>query len=168
VFDLEHSFELDLTWRSKVRDLDLTKKKKQTLDELFASQKISQSTYDHLEKKLTEETTIIEAKLKELSDSMTARAKELEKQIGLLEISLANLEMYHATGEIDDETYENQNKTILLNLEAIKQEIRTVKNFLLEFVEEKMLPKEVVEKAETSSEHKVEETSSHEETKESN
>jgi len=136
VSSLENSFELDLTWGTKVQELDLIKKKKKTLDELLTSEKISQSTHEYLDKKLTEETTGVEAQLKSLLDSMTARAQELEKQIGGLEISLANLEMYHATEEIDNKIYENQNKIILLGLEAAKQELRSVKNSLLSTLSE--------------------------------
>jgi len=131
VVSLEHSFEIDLTWGTKIQEQDLVRKKRQALDQLLTSERISKSTFEYLEKKLTEETMNLEAQLKSLSDSMTARAQELEKKIGQLEISLANLEMYHVTGEIDDKTYETHNKTILLGLEAAKQEMENVRNSLL-------------------------------------
>ena len=143
VISLEHPFEIDLTWRKKLKELETLKKKKQTLDELHASQKISQSTYECLEKKLVGEAIETEAQLKTLSDNMTNRAQELEKGIVDLELSLAMLEMYHATGEIGDKTYENPQKTILLNLEATKQEIKTIRSSLLEFVKETIEENEV-------------------------
>ncbi len=136
VISLEHPFELDLTWRKKIKELDVVRKKRQTLDNLYTSQRISQSTFEYLDKKLGGEASDLEDSLKNLSDNMTQRAQELEKQIGELELSLALLEMHHATGEIDDKTYENPNKSIALNLEALQQEIKTLKSSLLEFVSE--------------------------------
>jgi len=131
VNSLEHSFEIDLTWGTKIQELDLIGKKKQALDRLLASERISKSTFEYLEKKLTEETVNLEAQLKSLSDSMTARAQDLEQKIRQLEISLANLEMCHVTGQIDDKTYGIHNATILLGLEAAKQELGNVKDSLL-------------------------------------
>lgn len=148
MISLEHPFEIDLTWRRKLKELETLKKKKATLDELYASQKISQPTYEYLEKRLVGEAIETEAHLKTLSDNMTARAQELEKGIVDLELSLALLEMYHATGEIDDKTYENPQKTILLSLEATKQEIKTLKSSLLEFVKETIEENEVSPKPE--------------------
>jgi len=132
--DLQHSFELNLAQRMKIRGLELIRKKEQTLEELSASKRISQPTYECLKKKLTEETIKLEAELKSLLDNMTVVAQELESQMGGLELALANLEMHHATGEIDDQTYENQNKAILLSIDAVKQEVKNIKNSLLETV----------------------------------
>lgn len=137
---MEPSFEVNLTWGAKIKELDSVKKKKTTINALFGSEQISKSTYEYLEKKLTDEIVGIETNLKLLSDSMTARAKEIEEQIVELEISFANLEMYHATGEIDEKTYEGQNKAILLRLEAAKQELENAKNSLLNVLSETVEP----------------------------
>lgn len=137
---MEPSFEVNLTWGAKIKELDSAKKKKTTINALFDSEQISKSTYEYLEKKLTNEIVDIETNLKLLSDSMTARAQEIEEQIVELEISFANLEMYHATGEIDEKTYEGQNKAILLRLEAAKQELENAKNSLMNVLTETMEP----------------------------
>ncbi|MEM2110421.1 MAG: CdvA-like protein [Candidatus Bathyarchaeia archaeon] len=161
---MEHSFELDLNYRKKIKELAVLEKKKKILDELFTSEKISQPTYEFLEKKLSGETMELEAQLKSLSDDMTARAQELEKRIGELELSLALLEMHYAAGEIDDKAYENPRKTILLSLEAIKQEIKTLKDSLLEMVSEsveneKLTPNtEITEVSEVTKPEVMEET----------
>mgnify|MGYP007042364328 CR=1 FL=1 len=82
--DLQHSFELNLAQRMKIRELELIKKRQQTLEKLSASERISQSTYEYLKKKLTEETINLEAELKSLLDNMTVVAQELESQMGCL------------------------------------------------------------------------------------
>jgi hypothetical protein len=118
------------------RELDVTKKKKQALDNLYASNKISQSTYDYLETELAKAITDLEDHLKTLMDKMTERAKELEKQISTLELFLASLEIHHAAGDIDDETYEEQNNAILLGLEATRQELLNIEGSLSETITE--------------------------------
>ncbi len=161
--DLQHSFELNLAQRMKIRELELIKKRQQTLEKLSASERISQSTYEYLKKKLTEETINLEAELKSLLDNMTVVAQELESQMGGLELALANLEMHYATGEIDEQTYENQNKAILLSIDAVKQEVKNIKNSLLETVlesveKEKKVPTLVkTEEAEPEPEPQAEE-----------
>jgi len=118
------------------QELDLTKRKKQALDDLLASTRISQPTYDHLEKGLTETILGLEAQQRSLSDKMTGWADELGEQIQLLELLLANLEIHHATGEIDDDAYDKQNRAILLGIEATKQDLVDIRNILSKTVSE--------------------------------
>jgi len=113
----KYSFDL------ATKELEVTKKKKQALDNLYASDKISQSTYDNLDSDLTKAITELEGHIKTIKDRMTSRAQELERQISTLELFLASLEIHHAAGDVDDETYEKQNNAILLGLEATRQEL---------------------------------------------
>ena len=116
----KYSFEL------VTKELEVTRKKKQALDNLYAADKISQSTYEYLERELAKAVAELEDHLKNLMDKMTARAQELEKQISTLELFLASLEIHHAAGDVDDETYEKQNNAILLGLEATRQELSDI------------------------------------------
>jgi len=118
------------------QELDLTKRKKQALDDLLASTRISQPTYEHLEKGLTETILDLEAQQRSLGDKMTGWADELGEQIQLLELLLANLEIHHATGEIDDDAYDKQNRAILLGIEATKQDLVDIRNILSKTVSE--------------------------------
>jgi hypothetical protein len=110
------------------RELDLTKKKREALDDLFESKRISETTHQYLEKELTAAIIDLEAHQKTLLDKMDSRNLELENQVNSLEIFLANLEIHHVTGEIDEETYEKQNSAIMLGLSATKDEIATIRN----------------------------------------
>jgi hypothetical protein len=145
------------------KELDLIKKKKQALDDLLSSGRISQPTYEHLDAEVKEALTSIEKYLETIVCKMESRAQDLEKQIGTLEIFLANTEMLHVTGEIDDETYEKQMKAINIGLEAAKQELNEIKSIL-----EGPKPAETVEckhkeeTSETSAETQVEETTTEE------
>lgn len=118
------------------QELDLTKRKKQALDDLLASERISQPTYEHLEKGLMETIVDLETQQKSLADKMTGWADELEEQIQLLELLLANLEIHHATGEIDDDAYDKQNRAIVLGLDATKQDLVDMRNILSKTVSE--------------------------------
>lgn len=138
--NMEYSIELEMARRSKIRELETANKKKKALDDLFTSEKISQSTYDYIDKELTKTITDIEADLKSVTDKMTARAEELEEQLKSLELFFANFEIRHAAGEIDDEMYGNQNKAILSSLEAARQEFDNVKGVLLETLSETIEP----------------------------
>ena len=129
------------------RELELARKKKEALDNLYAASRISESTYKYIERELTEAIIDLEAHLKSLVEKMTARAEELEKQIRSLEIFLANLEIHYAAGDIDEESYRNQNNAITLGLEATKRELESIKSSLAKVkLEEEEAPKpEVVE-----------------------
>ena len=112
------------------KELDLLKKKKQALDDLFSSQRISQATYEHLSREVNEALADVEKYFETILSKMRSRMQDLEKQVGILEIFLANVEMLHATNEIDDETYEKQSNALSLGIESVKNEIEEIKNAL--------------------------------------
>lgn len=113
------------------RELDLTKKKKQVLNDLFATARISQSTHEYIAGELAEVTSELESRQKSLVDKMNARADTLEKQMRSLELFLANLEIHHATGELDEDTYSCQNGAITLGLEATKKELDDIRSSIM-------------------------------------
>jgi len=147
------------------QELDLTKRKKQALDDLLASARISQPTYEHLEKGLTETILDLEAQQRSLGDKMTGWADELGEQIQLLELLLANLEIHHATGEIDEDAYDKQNRAILLGIEATKQDLVDIRSILSKTVSEAVptpsapTTPETVEEPEQIAEAEAEDTS---------
>jgi len=111
-------------------ELELVKRKKQALDSLFNTGRISQSTYDYLNKDITEALKAIEQNFKALTEKITTRATELEKQLNSLEIFLADLEIHYAAGEIDEEPHRHQADAISMGLEATKQELDALKELL--------------------------------------
>jgi len=113
-----------------LKDLDLLRKKRQALDEMMASNRISQQTYEYLSREISDALSDMEKYIESLSCRMRNRAESLEKQASLLEIFLANTEMLHAAGEIDIETYERQSKAISLGLESTRNEIAEIKQVL--------------------------------------
>lgn len=109
------------------KDLELLKKKKQALDDLLSSNRISSQTYECLSKEINEALSDVKNYLETLSCKMKSRAENLKKQADVLEIFLANIEILHAAGEIDYETYEKQSKAISLGLESTRNEINEIK-----------------------------------------
>jgi len=108
-------------------ELELAKKKKQALDDLFNTGKISQSTYDDLNKSLSEAIAEIEARQKGLAEKMTTKITDLEQQIKTLEKFLANTEIEYVAGEIDEELRERESSALTLGLEAAKQQLDVIK-----------------------------------------
>ena len=108
------------------KELELVKKKKRALDELQATGKISQSTYETLERELTDAFSGLESYHKSLIGKIKARTSDLERQISTLELFLANLEIHHAAGEIDYESYNRQSQAITLGLGATKEELNEI------------------------------------------
>jgi len=122
------------------KDLELARKKKQALDDLFNSGKISASTYESLDKELTYAIQEIEARQKDLAEKMTSKIAELEKQIGTLELFLANSEIQYAAGEIDEDLHANEIGAYTLGLEAVKQQLSFIKDVVAGLMPEVVAP----------------------------
>ncbi|UCH69682.1 MAG: CdvA-like protein [Candidatus Bathyarchaeota archaeon] len=116
------------------RELELAKKKKETLDDLLNTGKISQSTYDDLNKSITEAISEIEARQKTLAGKMTAKITELEQQVKTLERFLANTEIEYAAGEVDEELHERESSALTLGLETAKQQLGVIKEAMADLL----------------------------------
>lgn len=112
------------------KDLEALKKKKQALEDLLSSNKISRQTYEYIGKDLFEALKNAEKYLESLVSKMKGRVDDLEKQISILEIFLANSEMMYAAGEIDYETYEKESKALITGIESMKREIFEIRSIL--------------------------------------
>jgi hypothetical protein len=115
-------------------ELDSTKRKKQALDDLLGTGRISQSTYDMLFKGLEEDITQIEMRRKSLAEKMVFKLNELERQLQALEFFLANSEMAYVSGEINSELYAQESSALNLGMEATKQELNWIKEVIIQLV----------------------------------
>ncbi len=97
------------------------------MDGLLDKGKISQSTHDLFAMEIAETITDVERQQKALLQKMNTKMMELEEQIKTLEILLANFEIQHVTGEVDNEVYERQINVLSIGLETSKQELETIK-----------------------------------------
>jgi len=114
------------------QELELANRKKRALEDLLAKNRMSRPTYEHLLKGLEEEISKLEAHRRSLSKNMTERADDLQKQIGLLEMFLANLELRHIGREVDEGIYNYQKEILTMGLEATKAELKQIENALAE------------------------------------
>lgn len=115
-------------------ELDVTKRKKQTLDNLHDNGRISQFAFECLNKGLTEEIEQGEAQRKVLAEKMTRKLNELEEQRIALEMFFANTEMAYVAGEINEEIYATESSALDLGLEATKQELNWIKEVIIQLV----------------------------------
>ena len=115
-------------------ELDVTNRKKQTLDNLYDSGRISQFAYECLNKGLTEEIEQAETQRKALTEKMTHKLNELEEQRIALEMFLASTEMAYVAGEIDEELHSKESNALDLGLEATKQELNWIKEVIIQLV----------------------------------
>ena len=114
------------------QELKMANRKKQALEDLLAKNRMSRPTYEHLLRGLEEEISRLEAHRKSLAKSMTERVAELQKQKGLIEMFLADLELRHIGQEIDEERYNQQKESLIEGLEATKAELKQIENALAE------------------------------------
>jgi hypothetical protein len=117
----KHSFE------SLAEEFEMTNKKKEALDNLLDAGKISQSTYDSFNEKIDEAVAEIERRQRALLEKMNSKVEELEDHTKTLEMLLANFEIKHVTGEIDEEVYQREISLLSTGLEVARQELGTAK-----------------------------------------
>ena len=120
-----------ISWKHSFRKLneenEMAKKKKQALDNLLNTGRISQSTYDLFNNEMDEAIAEIERQQKALLEKMNSKMEELEAQIKTLEMLLANFEIQHVTGEVDEEVYQREIGILSMGIETAKQELDTVR-----------------------------------------
>lgn len=120
-----------ISWKHSFKRLneeyEVARKKKQALDNLLTKGRISQSTHDMFNKEIDGALSEIEKQQKALLEKMAAKVVELERQVSTLEVLLANFEIRHVTGEIDDEVYQRESDIFFIGLETARQELDEVK-----------------------------------------
>lgn len=109
------------------RNLDLIMKGKRALDNLFDAGKISPPTYEYLNREVTDAVNALEKHRRAFTEKIDSRAKELEEQLGSLELLLANLEIHHISGEVDEESYRREKNLFILGIDATKKEATHIK-----------------------------------------
>ena len=120
-----------ISWKYSFRRLneeyEIAKKKKQALDSLYETGKISQSTRDSFDGDLTSAIAEIEKQQKELIAKMQGKVYELESQVKTLETLLANYEIQHVVGEIEDDVYQREIVLLSNGLDSAKHELENIK-----------------------------------------
>ena len=120
-----------ISWKHSFKKLneenEMAKKKKQALDNLLNTGRISQSTYDLFNNEIDEAIAEIERQQKALLEKMNSKMEELEAQIKTLEMLLANFEIQHVTGEVDEEVYQHEMGILSMGIETAKHELDVVR-----------------------------------------
>ena len=120
-----------ISWKHSFKRLneeyEIAKKKKHALDNLFETGRISQATRDSFENDITTVIMEIEKQQKGLLAKMQGKTQELEGQIKTLETLLANYEIQHVVGEIDEESYQREMTLLSTGLETAKRELDVIK-----------------------------------------
>src|SRR4030042_3902918 len=109
------------------KEYEIAKKKKQALDSLFETGRIAQATRDSFDSDLTSAITEIEKQQKDLVVKMQGKVHELENQVKTLETLLANYEIQHVVGEIEEEVYQREINLLSNGLESAKRELEFIK-----------------------------------------
>jgi len=102
-------------------------KKKHALDNLLSEGRISQSTHELFDKEISQAIVEIEKQQQFLQEKMDTRMGELADQVKTLEILLANFELQHVTGEVDEETYQREIDVLSVGLETARRELDSIK-----------------------------------------
>lgn len=105
----------------------MAKKKRQALENLLNSGRISQSTYEAFNSEITSAISEIERQQRDLLEKMNSKMRELEEQIKTLEMLFANFEIQHVAGEVEEEVYQQEINLLSVGLEAARRELESVK-----------------------------------------
>lgn len=120
-----------ISWKYSFKRLneeyEIAKKKKQALDSLYESGRISQATRDSFSSDINAAIAEIEKQQQALLEKMQNKTHEFEEQIKTLESILANYEIQHVIGEIDEEVYQREITLLTTGLESAKHELDTIK-----------------------------------------
>jgi len=120
-----------ISWKHSFKRLseeyEVARKKKRALDNLLKKDRISQSTFDVFNQEIEDTIAEVEKEEKALLEKMAAKVVELQGQVKTLEVLLANFEIGHVTGEIDDQVYQRENDLLSVGLETTKRELNEVK-----------------------------------------
>jgi len=126
-------------------EYELTRKKRQALSNLLDTGKISQSTHSLFTREIDEAVAEIDNQRKALMEKMASKAMELEEQVRTLEILLANFEIQHVTGEIDDETYHRETELLCTGIETSKKELDDVQGAVNQLSNDDIVTQQEVE-----------------------
>ncbi|MCX8176828.1 MAG: CdvA-like protein [Candidatus Bathyarchaeota archaeon] len=107
-------------------------RKRQALNRLLSSGRISQSTFETFDREMESTIAEIEKQRKLLLEKISVKTMELEERIKVLEKLLANLEIQHVGGEIEDENYQRDLALLNVGLENAKKELELTKEVINE------------------------------------
>lgn len=120
-----------ISWKYSFKQLneeyDLANRKKQALDKLYETGKISQATRDSFDNEIKSAIIEIEKKQKELLVNMQVKTTELLDKIATLEKLLANFEVQYVVGEIEDGAYQQEIALMSASLDSAKNELGSIK-----------------------------------------
>lgn len=92
----------------------------------MTSGKISQSTCNLFNREIDDAIADIENQRKALLEKMNTKMTELEEQTKTLEVLLANFEIQHVTGEVDEQIYQRETDLLSMGLDTTRQELEAV------------------------------------------
>jgi hypothetical protein len=120
-----------ISWKYSFKRLneeyEIAKKKKHALDSLYENGRISQATRDSFTNDITAAIAEIEKQQQTLLEKMQSKTHEFEEQIKTLESILANYEIQHVIGEIDEDVYQREINLLSTGLESAKHELDTIR-----------------------------------------
>ena len=134
-----------ISWKHSFKRLneeyEIAKKKKQALDNLYETGRISQSTRDSFDNDLSAAIAEIEKQQKDLLAKMTGKTAGTESQIKTLEMLLANYEIQHVVGEMTRTLIRREIALLNTGLETAKNELGTIKTPQTSFAHQQKLPR---------------------------
>jgi chromosome segregation ATPase len=123
-----------ISWKHSFRRLneeyEIAKKKKQALDSLLGNGRISQPTHEMFDKEIADAIAEIERQKRDLLEKMNSKIRELESQIKTLEVLVANYEIQHVTGEVEEEVYQREISLLSVGLDTARKELDAIKEAL--------------------------------------
>ncbi|MFW6110841.1 MAG: CdvA-like protein [Thermoproteota archaeon] len=122
------------------QEYETTREKKEALENLLDSGRISQSTFDSFIEKLEAAIQDIRKRKKDLLNKMSSEAEDLEDHIKTLETILANFEIRHVTGEVEEDVYQREVELLSTGIDVTRQELNSVEEAVDQISESLQIP----------------------------
>jgi hypothetical protein len=119
-------FAWEVDFEDVVKQLNVSSKRLNALNELVKQGKVSSTTYEFLRKDFEQAVKSAEARKTEILSRLTAKLSELKDQTQLLEKCLTSTEVRFVAGELTEERYKNVSNALKLGLEESLSELESV------------------------------------------
>jgi len=111
-------------------ELERAKTKKQALENLFETRKISQMVYDRIAREVEEEITKIEKRTELQTHKISETIGELRNIIGLLEHHLTRIQIRFSVGEMDEKQFKREKDAYARGITSLRTQIGSLERAL--------------------------------------
>ncbi|MGQ9514141.1 MAG: CdvA-like protein [Thermoproteota archaeon] len=124
-------FAWEVDFEDVVKQLNVSARRLEALNELGRQGKVSQATLEFLRKDFEQAVKSAETRKNEMMNRLNSKLNELKDQAGLLEKCLTSTEVRFVSGEIKEDRYNKVAEALKLGLEETLNELESVQEAIM-------------------------------------